>query len=125
MARDLPLPHAEMASGDTNSEGNDLKKKLLYVNFPAIDYEGVGLRYVDDELFEMMEPLRTALEKAMNEARTLGHRMTESVDSFVSAHATCEYCGATLRVGYSVANPRSDPIVLDGATSLEQCKGKR
>ncbi len=76
---------------------------------------------MDDELLEMMQPLRDALEKAIADAKRLGHHMSESIDSFVSAHATCERCGAVLRVGYSVANPRSDPIVLDASTAMEKC----
>ncbi len=78
---------------------------------------------MDDDLFEMMQPLRTALERAMTEARALGHHMSESIDSFVAAHAVCEYCGAILRVGYSPANPRSDPVVLDGVTATARCSG--
>ena len=79
---------------------------------------------MDEEMFEMMEPLRTAIERAMAQARAYGHEMMEFIDSFVAAHATCELCGATLRVGYSAANPRSDPTVLDGTTTLTICPSR-
>jgi hypothetical protein len=79
---------------------------------------------MDEEQFEMMEPLRRALESAMAAAKQQGHHMSETIDSFVAAHATCELCGATVRVGYSVSNPRSDPIVLDGTTTSERCAGR-
>lgn len=94
---------------------------LLYVKFPPIGLSWRGGSEIDEERYEMMQPLRTALEKAMREAKAMGHLMSETMDSFVAAHATCEYCGATLRVGYSVANPRSDPVVLDGTTASESC----
>ena len=95
------------------------------LSFSQLYFGGVSQTPMDEELFEMMEPLRTALEKAMAEAHRLGHRMSERIDSFVAAHATCEHCGATLRVGYSPSNPRSDPIVLDQSTTQVRCSRRQ
>ena len=77
---------------------------------------------MNEEAFELTQPLRTAIAHVTEAMHTRGHRMTASIDSAVAAHATCEHCGTVVRVGYSAENPRSDPVVLNGATN-QACPG--
>ncbi len=77
---------------------------------------------MDEETFELSQPLRTAITHVTSTMHTRGHRMAASIDSAIAAHAICEHCGTVVRVGYSVENPRSDPVVVSGPTN-QVCPG--
>ncbi len=87
-------------------------------DFPCgVRCEVLPLILMNEETFELSQPLRTAIGHVTEAMHAQGHRMTASIDSAVAAHATCEHCGTVVRVGYSVENPRSDPVVLNGPTN--------
>jgi uracil phosphoribosyltransferase len=77
-----------------------------------------------DDRYAMSAPLRTALAEYIRAAATMGHALSETIDTLTVAHVTCERCGETLSVGYAVDNPRADPVILAGQHLLNTpCPG--